>query len=330
VPDVGALAGDAEFAGDLGLGAALGEQFGGAQPPGFKGGAFFGRAGAGAAIGRHRRMLTHHPPGVTSTHELNKRAFERRKARNQLRTAMADPLRKLIEEDADASEALAAASRRREQDRSDQLTQTPEWPTVKIVERPSEAADAGGFEQPFDPPFPFHWEWHDPHLAAPVRSSADRHTGRIELDTFANDDRGWATAHAGFGVVLPRSDQVRSAVGRSHRREAHRYYVESDWPSGEALAEGGTEMTFFENGRLLEPPPAQDKRFRSRVSLGDDDADGWTGWAIAGPLEADFVMRAGRDYIINVGAWVSCSADGGFASAQIHTNVTRIIAFIVE
>jgi hypothetical protein len=132
--------------------------------------------------------------------------LERRKARNQLRTAITSPLRKLIEEDANASEALAAASRRREQDRSDQPTQKPEWPTVKIVERPSQEADAGDFQQLFLP-FAFHWKWHDPQLAPPVVSNVDRTTGRIELDTFANDDRGWATAHAGFGVVLPRSGQ---------------------------------------------------------------------------------------------------------------------------
>jgi hypothetical protein len=96
------------------------------------------------------------------------------------------------------------------------------------------------------------------------------------------------------------------------------------------LAEGGTEMTIFEDGRLLEPPPAQDKRFRGRVSVGDDDADGWTGFEIAGPLNADFAMRANRGYIINVGAWLVCQADGGFASAQINTNVTRITALVID
>jgi hypothetical protein len=59
VPDVRALARDTEGAGDLGLGVALGEQLGRLEPSGLKGGTFFGRAGA--AGGRHRRTLTHHP-----------------------------------------------------------------------------------------------------------------------------------------------------------------------------------------------------------------------------------------------------------------------------
>jgi hypothetical protein len=60
VPDMRALAGHAELVGDLGLGAALGEQLGRAQPSGLKGCALI--LGAGAAVGRHRRTLTHHQP----------------------------------------------------------------------------------------------------------------------------------------------------------------------------------------------------------------------------------------------------------------------------
>jgi hypothetical protein len=58
VPDMGALARDAELVGDLGLGAALGEQLGRLQPSGLKGGTLLGRAWA--AVGWHRRTLTHH------------------------------------------------------------------------------------------------------------------------------------------------------------------------------------------------------------------------------------------------------------------------------
>jgi hypothetical protein len=60
MPAADGLRGDAQLAGDLGLGAALGEQLGGAQASGLACGAFLGRAGA--AAGRHPRMLTHHPP----------------------------------------------------------------------------------------------------------------------------------------------------------------------------------------------------------------------------------------------------------------------------
>jgi hypothetical protein len=55
---MGALAGDTELVGDLGLGAALGEQFGRFQPSGLTGGPFFGRARAAGS--QHRRTLIHH------------------------------------------------------------------------------------------------------------------------------------------------------------------------------------------------------------------------------------------------------------------------------
>jgi len=58
VPDVGALAGHAEFLGDLGLGTALGEQLGRLQPSGLKGGTVLGRVGAAGSW--HRRTLTYH------------------------------------------------------------------------------------------------------------------------------------------------------------------------------------------------------------------------------------------------------------------------------
>jgi hypothetical protein len=59
-PDVCALAGHAEGAGDLGLGVALGEQLGRLEPSGLKGGTPI--LGAGAADGRHRRTLTQQQP----------------------------------------------------------------------------------------------------------------------------------------------------------------------------------------------------------------------------------------------------------------------------
>jgi hypothetical protein len=60
VPDVRALAGHTELLGDLGLGAALGEQLGRLEPSGLKSSTLLGRVEA--ALGGHRRTLTHHPP----------------------------------------------------------------------------------------------------------------------------------------------------------------------------------------------------------------------------------------------------------------------------
>ena len=67
MPDMGALAGDAELVGDLGLGVGLGEQLGCLEPSGLQGGTLLGRIGA--AGGWHRRTLTHHHPAVNPTHE---------------------------------------------------------------------------------------------------------------------------------------------------------------------------------------------------------------------------------------------------------------------
>jgi hypothetical protein len=67
MPAADGLTGDAQLAGDLGLGAALGEQFGRLQAPGLAGSALLGRAGA--AVGWHPRMLAHHP----TTSHLNPR-----------------------------------------------------------------------------------------------------------------------------------------------------------------------------------------------------------------------------------------------------------------
>jgi hypothetical protein len=258
--------------------------------------------------------------------EASRRALERLKARNQLRTAMAGPLRKLIEEDANASEALAAVSRQREQDRLDQPPQEPMRPTVKVVERLSREEAAAGFaDQVFGPPFHFQWAWHNG--GPPARSFADRVSGRIELDTFADDNRGWSDVHAGFGVALS-TDRVKSVIGRSGRNSNYRYVVDSDWPSGVALAEGGIEMTALENGILVSS--ASDKRFRGRVSVGDDARDEWPGWTLGESINVDFVMRPGRGYTFNVGAWVVCQADGGFASAQIHANAWALTAFFTD
>jgi hypothetical protein len=64
VPDMCALARDAELVGDLGLGATLGEQLGRLEPSCLKGGTLFSWAGA-----RHRRTSHTTHPTVNPTHE---------------------------------------------------------------------------------------------------------------------------------------------------------------------------------------------------------------------------------------------------------------------
>jgi len=67
VPDVGALAGHAEGAGDLGLATALGEQLGRLEPSGLTGGTLLGRVGR-RVVGIARPSPTT-IPAVNPTHE---------------------------------------------------------------------------------------------------------------------------------------------------------------------------------------------------------------------------------------------------------------------
>jgi hypothetical protein len=61
------MARDAEFMGDLSLGATLGEQLGRLEPSCLKGGTLFSWAGAAGA--RHRRTSHTTHPTVNPTHE---------------------------------------------------------------------------------------------------------------------------------------------------------------------------------------------------------------------------------------------------------------------
>ena len=67
MPDMGALAGHAELVGDLGLGAALGEQLGRVQASGLEGGALI--LGAGAALVGIAGPSPTTNPAVNPTHE---------------------------------------------------------------------------------------------------------------------------------------------------------------------------------------------------------------------------------------------------------------------
>jgi hypothetical protein len=266
--------------------------------------------------------------------EASRRAFERSKARYEALTAINRPLLRMLEEDADASQALAAAGRRLEEFRSDPPTQEPAWPTVKLVDGRSRAADATGFlaDQVFVSPWHYRWDWWKgapPTLSVPVQP-----TGRITVQNWASShsDRPWADAHAGFGIAL-RPTQHQAVVARSLRRTEHEYRVDSD-STGSATVEGGIEMTLLdpdlpEPDRLLSL--AKDKRFRKRVSGWESDSvdpDGWT--TGDGGIQVSWVMQPGRVYTINVGAWVFCEAHGGALPHHSSTAWARLNAEVIS
>jgi hypothetical protein len=261
--------------------------------------------------------------------EAAQRAFERRQAKNQLRTAMAGSLRKLIEEDPDASKASAAVRRQLEQERSDQPTEEGARPTVEFVERLSQAAAADSLApQIFGLPFHYSWQWHVPELVPPFSSFADRSTGRIELDTFANDERHSSTVHAGVGVSL-NSASVQNFIGRVRRTTEHRFVLTCDF-TGNATAEGGIEITFLEQPGNIFLERAEDKRFRRRISNGDDNiTQEFTGLSAGQQIEVRHTVQPGPVYTFNVGFWLFCEAHDGFASAQIRGNALTLEATFI-
>jgi hypothetical protein len=93
VPEVGALAGHAELAGDLGLAAALGEQFGGTKASDLTGGTLIGRTEA--ADGGYRRSSHTISPAVNPTHELNILSFRSGSDANGRRTCRQRPRRRV-------------------------------------------------------------------------------------------------------------------------------------------------------------------------------------------------------------------------------------------
>jgi hypothetical protein len=245
--------------------------------------------------------------------EASKRAFERSKARHELLTALSRPLHSMLEEDTDASEALAAAIRRLEADRPDLSMQEPAWPTVKLVEGKSPVADVDFVaDQVFGPPWHYQWQWHNG--GPPTTSSQDRTTGQIQMATFADQDHNWSDAHGGFGVALT-SDRVQAVAGRSLRRTDHTYLVQAGALGGSATVEGGMEMTALEAGNLLSV--ARDTRFRQRLTNGEEDLLDFGGWSTGEGIEVNWVMLPGRIYTFNVGGWVFSEAHGGLGTASV-------------
>jgi hypothetical protein len=118
--------------------------------------------------------------------------------------AQREPLGKLLEADSAAADAVAAATRRLEEQRAEPPTREPKWPIVRVVEpsaaRPL-AADASS-------------SWPTTSLACPITSSGTGGTararcscesdiGRIAIQTHADSgDRVVSDVHAGFGVSL--------------------------------------------------------------------------------------------------------------------------------
>jgi hypothetical protein len=260
--------------------------------------------------------------------EASRRAVEHGRAQNELLTAMARPLGKLLEADAAAADAVAAATRRLEEQRREPPSREPKWPTVRVVERPL-AADASGFlaDQVFGMPYHFKWNWW--HGSGPVFLDVNRDIGRIAIQTHAGSgDRVVSDVHADFGVSLG-SNTVQDVKGRSLRKTNHAWVVGAGNLGGNATVEGGMEMTVMQAGNLIDA--AIDRRFRLRCTNGEDGSDETGGFETGdGSVEVEWTMHPNLTYQFNVGAYAFCDAYRGLAPfSGFSTSWARLEAQVI-
>ncbi|QYC42484.1 hypothetical protein Nocox_24405 [Nonomuraea coxensis DSM 45129] len=165
----------------------------------------------------------------------------------------------------------------------------------------------------FGTPFHYDWKWSDSDGGNFPRMSVSRETAVAKIDVGIRQIEGdstWITAHAGVGVAI-RVDKQVGAIGRAYRTTSEYGKVTQHGFDADATSEGGTELTVFEDGRFV--TSATDKRWRIRVA-GDtpNTSHSSEGFAVGELMEVTWVMRPGRTYTFNLGAWVYAEAHDGF------------------
>jgi hypothetical protein len=240
------------------------------------------------------------------------------------RAAINAPLVKLVEADPPAAKARAEArDQRRELVRLLDV-EPPAIPRTRDMQLDIVTlANNGVADQVIALPYHFTWDW---HRGASGSATADRNTGEVTAGTTV-DDVAFSDVHAGVGVFLT-TPTNRPVVVRSLRSSWESYTVSAGSLGGVALAEGGMEMTFVEDGQLKSL--RQDKRFRKRVSEGETDQWDRGGFDLGdGSVEVAGLMLPGRGYTLNVGAWVYCEQEGGFGFGGDSFAVARVRAKVI-
>jgi hypothetical protein len=247
-----------------------------------------------------------------------------RAALAESRAAIHAPLVKLVEADPAAAKARAEArDQRRELVRLLDV-EPPAIPRTRDMHLDIVTfADNGVADQVIALPYHFTWDWHG---GASGLATADRDSGEVTAGTTV-DDVAFSDVHAGVGVFLT-TPTNRPVVARSLRSSWESYTVSAGSLGGVALAEGGMEMTFVEDGQLKSF--RQDKRFRKRVSEGETDQWDRGGFDLGdGSVEVAGLMLPGRGYTLNVGAWVRCEQEGGFGFGGDSFAVARVRAKVI-
>jgi hypothetical protein len=234
------------------------------------------------------------------------------------------PLGKLIEADPAAAKALAESRDRRRELMRLLDVEPPEIPRTRDLHLdPFTVADNGVADQIIALPYHFTWDW---HRGASGATSADRDSGEVTAGTSV-DDVPFSDVHAGVGVFLT-TPFNRPVVARSLRSSWETYTVSAGGFGGVALAEGGMEMTFLEDGVLKSL--RQEKRFRKRLSDSETEQFDSGGFGLGdGSVEVAGLMLPGRGYTLNVGAWVYCEQEGGFGIGGDSFAVAKIRAKVI-
>lgn len=246
-----------------------------------------------------------------------------REALTETNAAINAPLVRLIEADPEAAKALAVAGERRRQLRQLLEVEPPEIPRTRDLHLDVVAVAGNAVaDQLIGTPYHFTWDW---HRGAGGSASANRDTGDVTVGTTVDDVR-FSDVHAGVGVFLTTATN-RPIVAMSLRSSWETYTVSAGGFGGVALAEGGMEMTFLEDGNLKSLK--QEKRFRKRVSDGESDQGDSGGFGIGDGIEVAGLMLPGRGYTLNVGAWVYCEQEGGFGIGGDSWAVANIRAKVI-
>jgi hypothetical protein len=164
------------------------------------------------------------------------------------------------------------------------------------------------------PPYDFEWHWGN--LSKFVH---DRNSGSIGVEgrsgamvNGAGDD---VAAASGIGLVITTDKPARLSV---------RPYIDHTWQVSVGAAglgaigraRVGVDATVFVDGKFLDQPGLRrdEAFFDSRGTQGEDlSSGGATAWVPA--LTLDFELERGQVAVVNYGAYVECSHDGGLFGA---------------
>jgi hypothetical protein len=245
--------------------------------------------------------------------------------RGRLEAAVNAPLAKTIEEDREASAALKELGNtglgldplhvQQERFRETQVESFFNFmaplPAGPIDER--------------RPPYDYTWAWG--LGGAPISQRFFAPSGFVSVEARSGNTPGGAAslvdAHAGYGVALS-SDHSINLVGRVETLLEFRYQLATAVPGSWADAEGGIEITAFEDPVPGKPPLADTSQHRLwRAHKGAEfpflpDTEGgdrgpFTTWDPWGNIR--FRMNPGHGYTFNVGIRAFANHGGAVAAA---------------